>query len=407
MKKILIVTASHLCRNPRVVKEASALGAAGYDVTVLTLSHSERFERTDRTLLQGQPFRRVALDYSASGVGVRIRHGAHRALTWVARALLDQTGVETATALGPAGPLLKLARRHVADLTIVHTEIPTWIATHLIAEGRRVAIDVEDWYSEDLLPSDRRGRPLRILREAERFVLSNAFYSVATSQAMADALVAAFRCPPPTVIRNVFPLQPVSRVERPLGDKPLKLIWFSQTIGPGRGLDNFMRIWARTVTPSRITLLGDERPGFRHELLRDLPSSHRERIQFLPLVTPEELPTLLAEFDLGLALEQRLPLNRDVTITNKVFQYLNAGLGVILTDTAGQREVLESHPAVGLLLNRAEPALLTARLDTLFSDRCRIRRMQEAAREAATTSFCWEIESKRLIAAVAEAIGQP
>ena len=44
-KKILILTASHLCRNPRVVKEATTLGTAGYDVTVMSISVQERFER--------------------------------------------------------------------------------------------------------------------------------------------------------------------------------------------------------------------------------------------------------------------------------------------------------------------------------------------------------------------------
>ena len=41
--KILILTASHLCRNPRVVKEATTLGAAGYEVTVMSVCLQERF----------------------------------------------------------------------------------------------------------------------------------------------------------------------------------------------------------------------------------------------------------------------------------------------------------------------------------------------------------------------------
>ena len=43
-KKILILTSAHLCRNPRVVKEATTLGAAGYDVTVMSISVQPRFE---------------------------------------------------------------------------------------------------------------------------------------------------------------------------------------------------------------------------------------------------------------------------------------------------------------------------------------------------------------------------
>jgi glycosyltransferase involved in cell wall biosynthesis len=400
VRTIVILTASPLCRNPRVLKEASALGAAGYNVTVLTISQQERFERFDRELLARAPFRRVALDYTGAGLGARGRAWLQRAHTRGARLLLERVGVETAGALGPAGALLRLARAHPADLTIAHTEIPTWIATHLIREGRRVAVDFEDWYSEDLLPEDRRGRPVRLLREAEDFVLRHAAYASATSQSMATALASAFRCPPPTVIRNVFPLQPLSRVDRAVGDQPPALIWFSQTIGPGRGLEAFVRAWARTTTPSRLALLGEARPGFRESLLRDLPSSHRPRLEFLPLVSPDALPGKLAEFDLGLAVEQRTPLNRDVTITNKLFQYCNAGLAVIATATQGQREVMAAHPEIGILLESLESDAWAAQLDQLLSDRPRWRRMQEAARAAARAELCWEHETQRLLAAV-------
>ena len=40
MKRILILSPGSPCRNPRPVKEADALGRAGYDVTLLTASES-------------------------------------------------------------------------------------------------------------------------------------------------------------------------------------------------------------------------------------------------------------------------------------------------------------------------------------------------------------------------------
>lgn len=404
MSKIAILTASHLCRNPRVVKEASALGAAGYDVTVLTVDAPERFEALDRALLAGLPFRRQTLPRAEGRPGARARHWLRRLRTRVARSLVARFGWETPAALGPARALLDLVQRHPADLTILHTEIPTWMGESLVRAGRRIAVDFEDWYSEDLLPEDRRGRPVRLLRRAEQFVLQRAAYASATSRAMADALAAAFACPPPIAIRNVFPLQPVSRLDRPAGDAPPALIWFSQTIGPGRGLEPFVRAWAKTSALSRLALLGDARPGFFEALRSDLPPSHRERLQVLPLVAPGELPAKLAEFDLGLALEQRTPLNRDLTITNKLFQYFNAGLGVIATATRGQREVLETCPHAGVLIDSIEDSRFVAQLDELLADRARWRRMQEAARAAAVAEFCWEIESKRLLSAVEAAL---
>lgn len=405
--RILILTASHLCRNPRVVKEAATLGAAGYDVTVMTLSVQARFEQMDLELIRGLPFKRVVIDYASTSPWAQIGDFYQRSATFAARWVCAHLGLESARTLGPSPALLRFARSHPADLTIVHTEIPIWAAQHLIREGRRVAVDVEDWYSEDLLYADRTSRPVRLLRRAESFALNHCAYSFATAQSMADALVAAYGCPPPIVVRNSFPLQPRSRVDRPPAAGPPSFIWFSQTIGPGRGLELFFSAWAQTRNPSRVFLLGDERPGYRQNLLARLPPARRDDVKFIPLVTPKQLPAKLAEFDLGLALEPHWPLNRDITITNKILQYMNAGLALVATDTQGQSEVMRAAPDAGLLVTAHETTGLARRLDALLGDPARLRAMQLASRAAAAREFCWERETPRVLDAVARALAAP
>lgn len=406
-RKILILSSSHLCRNPRVLKEATSLGLAGYDVTILSLSTHARFETVDRELMVGLPFQRQTIDYAAADPRTRFRSLLQRGGTWAARLLCRGLKLELAQSLGPATALLQRARAFPADLTIVHTEIPLWVAQFLIRDGRRVAADIEDWYSEDLLFADRRTRPLRLLRKTEHFVLTHCAYASATSTSMATALVAAYACQLPSVIRNTFPLQPRARVDRPAGEAPPKFIWFSQTIGPGRGLELFLAAWTQTKIRSEVYLLGDERPGYPQHLLERLPAEYRSRVHFLPVVTPEKLPDRLAEFDIGLALEQRWPRNRDVTIPNKIFQYMNAGLALVTTDTAGQTEVMRSAPESGLLVPAHETALNAAALDRLLGDPARLRSCQLAARAAAVAEFCWEKDSLRLLAVVAHALQPP
>lgn len=403
-RKILILSSSHLCRNPRVVKEATTLGLAGHAVTVLTVSTHARFEKVDRELLAGLPFQRETIDYASGSSRVRLSSFLQRSGTWAARLLCRRLKIELAQSLGPAGALLRRARAHPADLTIVHTEIPIWVAQFLIRDGRRVAADIEDWYSEDLLFADRRTRPLRLLRAAEHFVLHHGAYASATSLSMSAALAETYRCPPPLVIRNTFPLQPRARCDRPPGRSAPAFIWFSQTIGPGRGLELFLAAWARTQHPSHLYLLGDERPGYARTLHGRLPASHRGRIHFLPVVTPEKLPDRLADFDIGLALEQRWPRNRDVTIPNKIFQYMNAGLALVTTDTAGQSEVMRAAPDSGLLLPAHETTRNAIALDRLLADPARLRRCQLASRAAAAAEFSWEHDSPRLLAAVDAAL---
>jgi glycosyltransferase involved in cell wall biosynthesis len=300
-----------------------------------------------------------------------------------------------------------MAQRFPADLTIVHTEIPIWAARSLLRSGRRVAVDIEDWYSEDLLYADRLSRPLRLLREVEDYVLNHASYASATSHSMAAALAARYACRKPIVIHNTFPLQPRTRLDRPIGQEPPAFIWFSQTVGPGRGLELFLSAWNQTRVPSRLVLLGDVRPAYRQHLLATTAPDRRDRIVFLPLVTPDELPDQLAAFDIGLALESHWPPNRDITITNKILQYMNAGLALVATDTAGQTEVMRAAPASGLLVAAHETTQLVAQLDALLADRARLRDCQRAARTAAMEKYCWEIDAPQLLSAVERSLATP
>lgn len=403
-RQILVLTSSHLCRNPRVVKEASTLGAAGYDVTVMSVSVHAGFEALDREIMRGLPFRRVTLDYTSGRAPGRLDAFLQRGATWGARRLCAHLGIESAQSLGPAAALLRFARSFPADLTIAHTEIPLWAARQLIRDGRRVAVDMEDWYSEDLLPADRRSRPVGLLRQAEAYALQHASYVTVTSRCMAEAMHATGGGRLPTVLRNSFPLQPKSRVEAASASSLPRFIWFSQTVGPGRGLENFLAAWSNMTRPASVHLLGEVRPGYRENLVAALSPAKRSLLHFLPPVPPADLPLTLARFDVGLALESHQPPSRDVTITNKILQYLNAGLAVVATDTAGQIEVMESAPDAGVIVSEEQPDAYTASLDRLIAGPERLRAAQLAARAVAEREYSWELESRTLLRLVASAL---
>lgn len=401
---ILILTSGPLCRNPRVLKEATALGQAGFDVTVMTIANIARFEVFDREILKTAPFRKIALDHLRREPLARARTLLSRLHTWLARRAA-RLGVESAGALGPARSLGRMARAFPADLTIVHTELPFCIGHRLLRLGRRVATDFEDWHSEDLLPDAQTGRPVRLIRRVERDLMRQSAYASTTSHAMAAALQAALGGPRPVVLTNSFPLQPAPMPGA--RRRPESFFWFSQTIGPGRGLEPFIAAWRRTAQPSRLCLLGDVDHAYRMKLVNRVPAARRSQLEFLPITSPEELPAVIARHDVGLALEAGIPASRNYTITNKILQYFNAGLGVLASGTAGQREVLARAPDAGHVVDLNETGELTQLLDALLADPARLAAMGAAARRAAEECYCWEKEIPRLVAAVERALKAP
>ncbi len=400
MSRILIISSGSPCRNPRPLKEAETLGRAGYEVTLLTVSESPALDAMERALVADLPFHHDSVGRNPSGPEQFFRRVRQRIAVQATAA-----GWPTLHALGQVGPLLRRALALPADLTIVHNEIPFWIGCNLLRRGRKVAADFEDWHSEDLLPANRRGRPLASLRQLERHLLLNAAYTSTTSAALSAALADRHGATPPHVLTNSFPLQRDPRSGPP--GTPPAFFWFSQTLGPGRGLEGFCDAWVRTKQPSRLVLLGQPGAGFDSQLLARLPGAFAARVTLRPLVPPSALPALIAQHDVGLALEQSWIVNRDLTITNKILQYLNAGLAVAATPTAGQREVLARAPDAGRLIDLDSPALAAAGLDELIGDRERLVAAQRSARTAAENTYCWEHEAPRLVAIVAAALARP
>ncbi len=403
--RILIISNGPLCRNPRVVKEASTLGRAGHDVTVLTVRNHAASEKHDLELLRGAPYRRETVDM-LPGFGTSRRTVFCRRLRlWITRKVPRVFKNHLAGALGPTSALLGHARRIPSDLVIVHNEAPHWVGIQLIKDGRRVCADLEDWHSEDLLPDDSVRRPLGLIRSVEHTLLHHAVHTSTTSHALANAIHSRYGGHRPHVISNAFALQPDHRADSP--GEPPAFFWFSQTLGPGRGLEPFFAAWKLTQHPSRVVLLGEVHGDYAQRLLARLPTERRAHVSFLPLVSPAELPSVIARHDIGLALEQSFIVNRDLTITNKIIQYLNAGLAVVASDTAGQREVLAHSPDAGIIVETHETARFAAALDALLADPAALQHRQRTARKLAEQTYCWEREGPRLTELVARALSTP
>ncbi|GAA3975276.1 hypothetical protein GCM10022210_27150 [Mucilaginibacter dorajii] len=294
----------------------------------------------------------------------------------------------------------KKAKNIKADLFICHQELATYIGTKLIKAGFKVAFDLEDWYSEDLLPAARAERPINLLQTTESVALNKGVFCITTSKALAKKLSQTYKCPIPTAVYNVFPSPDVD-LNKPKGfSNPLKLFWFSQTIGTGRGLEQFINISKGFKNSVEIHLLGNITPQYKELLNSILPAQHK--LYFHELVEESKLAAKIASFDIGLALELDSPMSRNYTITNKFFQYIQSGLPVIASETAGQIEGFEQFKP-GYLLPQQPLAMDISKLEQWLNNATALQTARGKAIEMAGI-FNWENESKKLLNSINEAL---
>jgi len=414
--RVVIASGNHLCSNPRVVKEADALSAAGFEVVVLGAKLNRVDSARDRQLLSNRPWcYEAAFDLTRAQL-VTMRYRLQRRLG----ALAWQHGrLGNPWQLSSGGmSLVRRVKSLQPDLVIAHSEPALVAAIACLRSGGRAGVDMEDWFSEDLLPAARRLRPTAYISGMEARLLCAGSHITCTSEVMAEALVDRYGCQRPVVVRNVFPANERGSIDGCWKDRahlvdcleqndpkvprsaemPVSIHWFSQTIGPGRGLEELFSACRLLRGPFEVHLRGE---SGRHTLwLKDVLSGlPQDRIRLHGPVENSELLSRIAEHDIGFAGELADPPSRDLTITNKFFQYLQGGLGVVASATAGQREGAACAPEAVALYQSGDVCGLAGLLQQLIDDRCQLAAMRAAAWEAGGR-LCWENEVPKLVQSV-------
>jgi glycosyltransferase involved in cell wall biosynthesis len=407
MTRIVIVSGIQLATNPRAVKEADALASAGYDVTVLCAALDPGLVTRDSVLCAGRRWKLVnvldSADDTLAGSALWLR-ARMRLRFW--REMGKRFGVATATQLGYAAPeLLSWCMSNPAELYILHHPQSMWVGVKLIRAGKKVAADFEDWYSRDVPADSGSARSLEKLREWERVVLENAAYATTASQALSDALAAEYACDPPAVVYNAFPLSERNSIDGQKLDRKdaslPSLIWFSQVIGPERGLETLMDSLNEVGVDFEIHLRGRVDPAFAGSLVSRAPAKWRSRIFLQEQVPHAELLSRVAEHDAGYAGEIPYCANKDLTVANKILHYILAGLPVIASDTEGHREVSRESPEAVSLFTAGNPQSLAAALNSVMSDEALRWRARADALASAERIWSWEKFAPVLVRQVA------
>lgn len=399
MARISIVTMGHFSNNPRVWREADAL-SKHHEVTVIGVWSDPLQSSLDQQMLRSRNWRFVP---AADLRGSRWRSRAAALRRRLGAALSSRIVFD------PAALSLSIHRMDAtseaisSDLLIGHLETGLWIAARALRHGRRVAFDFEDWHSENHPDAQHRTPLVQTLRRLEGEVWRGASYVSTTSHAMSRALAEEHGLRPAVVVYNANP-QP-SPLVQPEPSSMLRMVWFSQTIGPGRGLELLFDALRRVEGAWHLELRGAVHSWHAEWLQQSVAELHH-RISIEPLVPPDQLTSTIVSHDVGLALDVPHCRNRDVTITNKTFEYAQGGLLTISTRTAGHLEAAKELPGAFIVLERNEPAELAGAIQHCIDDVAAIREARPVIQAGAERKFGYAQSAERLLRAVEESLAR-
>jgi glycosyltransferase involved in cell wall biosynthesis len=220
------------------------------------------------------------------------------------------------------------------------------------------------------------------------------------SPALAAALAEDYGLDPaPTALLNVpraIDFDPASRltVRRALGvAEKTPLLVYSGGLTPHRGIDTLVAALALMPEAHLVLLARSRSPYLRSLVDRARATGCGGRLHVHPFVEPARISSFLRDATLGVHPLRRYG-NAEVALPNKLFDYLHAGLPVVVSDCRAMADFVRAH-GVGRVFAADDAGSLADALRRALAEREAL-----AARVAAPSirgAYCWEREEAVLI----------
>ena len=369
--KILFLTTHNLATNPRLVKEIRMALKEGYKTELICFSFPDHWSNSQNGVLLNS--------FRDEGVHI-IEIGAGREDKWqwaksvlrekMARSTVSQTSdnEKLANAVSRRSQLIIDALGQIKnrpDLVIGHN--PGALYATVVAKnkfGCKAGFDVEDYHPGET----NEPAVIKILERYLAACLPQMDYISYASKPIMEATgkLLLAKKPESFVVLNAFDADEFVAPKSDGGK--LKLVWFSQNISEGRGLEQFIPLLEKHPE-MELHLIGNVLDSFKNKWIEG-----RGNIFLHPPKPQKELHQFLSGFDVGLALETPHELyNRELSFTNKFMAYLQAGLFILATDTIVQHEMIRDNPGTGMLIKKdfsdagAKLSLLSAKTKAIRS----------------------------------------
>lgn len=194
-----------------------------------------------------------------------------------------------------------------------------------------------------------------------------------------------------TAVRNLPKLlkDQVTKLKVP-AVKNERMILYQGSLNVGRGIE--LMIAAMEFLDDHVLILagdGDICSELKEQVNQ---SSWQDRIIFLGKLKPADLRGLTHQADIGLSLEEDLGLNYRYCLPNKVFDYINSGIPILVSDLPLLRELVSNYK-VGEYLTERDPKVLA----TLIQHMIRNKNSYLASLKKAAGELNWNKEKKIFI----------
>lgn len=348
MKKILFLTTHNLAANPRLVKEIRLALQNNYRVEVICFVFRNWSFAINEELILELENKEVLIH--------TIEAGKDKIIPWfisvakekwygmLARFLpLKESALANAVSRRNSLLLKEIKKIQHAEIVIGHNPGALYATRYAAIRFKsKAGFDVEDYH-----PGEGNNVRLQLFtKKLMKLVLPKIDYVSFPAPLIKEAIKKdmGMEWKNWVTILNYFP---ATEFTVPANiDGLLRLVWFSQHITAGRGLEWILPVVQKFSEKLELHLFGNIETGFYDAAIKGV-----DNIKLHSPLPQNSLHRQLSRFDIGLALEVANDQNRELCITNKLLAYMQAGLYIIASNTVAQKDYMEKFPLHGICID--------------------------------------------------------
>lgn len=281
---------------------------------------------------------------------------------------------------------------------LVANDLDTLLPNFLVSKIRRkkIVYDSHEYFC-GLPELTDRPRVRKVWLRIEKFCFPKLPLVITVSPSIAQLYDAEYptRTMKVQVIRNV----PSSAIISEGGTRTTfglpedkRIIVMQGAINIDRGAEELIE--AMRFIPNALLLIignGDVIPQLKQRVAAE---GLGELVRFIPRIAPEQLAAYTALADIGCSLEKDTNCNYRYCLPNKLFDYIRAGIPVVVSDLPEMAAVVREN-GVGVVIPEHSPQGIALAVNQLLNDSILYQQCREQCRKSAP-KYVWEQECRLL-----------
>lgn len=280
--------------------------------------------------------------------------------------------------------LLKKADQHTILLS---NDLDTLLPNYLVSKKLNLPLvyDSHEIFTE--MPSVNGRFTQNIWRSLESFIAPKLKFMMTASESYADWFHKTYGIERPVVVQN-FPLKSGNQQDYSIVNSP-KVIIYQGVINPSRGLDKLIPEMHK-IENAELWIAGDgpKKKEFQ-ELTKTLGLD--DKVKFIGKILPEKLREITQKADLGVSIEENNGLSYYFSMPNKISDYIQARIPVVVSDFPEMRKVADHFKAGEKIRDYNE---LAQKIQLVLDNG---KQSYKDALDHAASQLCWENEENRLL----------